>query len=243
MATYLATSTLGKFDLTVSTMAGGLPVYVAVDPQLAKGQVLSKLTESVAFYSSLYGPYPFTAVGAIVDSAKNLGYSLETQTKPLFPYVPNEATLAHELSHMWFGDSATLGRWPDMWLHEGFATWSEWIWSEYTGNKSAAQYFKQLYSTSAKDVAFWNPPAGDPGEPALLFNGTIYYRGAMTLEALREKVGEFSFSRIIRDWATQNRYGNVTTPQFIALAEKLSGQDLANFFDVWLYQPPKPTSW
>jgi aminopeptidase N len=45
MATYLATSTLGKFDLTVTTMAGGLPVYVAVDPQLAKGQVLSKLTE------------------------------------------------------------------------------------------------------------------------------------------------------------------------------------------------------
>ena len=45
MATYLATSTLGKFDLTVSTMANGLPVYIAVDPQLAKGQVLSKLTE------------------------------------------------------------------------------------------------------------------------------------------------------------------------------------------------------
>ena len=65
----------------------------------------------------------------------------------------------------------------------------------------------------------------------------------MTLQALREKVGDFTFSRIIRDWATQNRYGNVTTPQFIALAEQISGQDLAHFFDVWLYQPPKPTSW
>ena len=89
-------------------MAGGLPVYVAVDPQLAKGQVLSKLTESVEFYSSLYGPYPFNAVGAIVDSAKVVGYSLETQTKPNFPYVPDEATLVHEISHMWFGDSVTL---------------------------------------------------------------------------------------------------------------------------------------
>ena len=48
----------------------------------------------------------------------------------------------------------------------------------------------------------------------------------MTLQALREKVGEFTFSRIIRDWATQNRYGNVTTPQFIAHAEQISGQDL-----------------
>jgi aminopeptidase N len=243
MATYLATSTLGKFDLTVSTMAGGLPVYVAVDPQLAKGQVLSKLTESVAFYASLYGPYPFNAVGAIVDSAKVVGYSLETQTKPNFPYVPDEATLVHEISHMWFGDSVTLTQWPDMWLHEGFATWSEWIWSEYQGNKSAAQWFKQLYNNPAQDTLFWNPPPGNPGTPALLFNGTIYYRGAMTLEALREKVGEFSFSRIIRDWAAQNRYGNVTTPQFVALAQKISGLNLANFFDVWLYQEGKPTSW
>ena len=61
--------------------------------------------------------------------------------------------------------------------------------------------------------------------------------------ALREKVGEFSFSRIIRDWAAQNRYGNVTTPQFVALAQKISGLNLANFFDVWLYQEGKPTSW
>lgn len=243
MATYLATSTLGKFDLTVSTMTNGLPVYVAVDPQLAKGQVLSKLPESVDFYASLYGPYPFNAVGAIVDSAKVVGYSLETQTKPNFPYVPNEATLVHEISHMWFGDSVTLTQWPDMWLHEGFATWSEWIWSEYQGNKTAAQWFKQLYSTPAQDTRFWTPPAGNPGTPEFLFNGTIYYRGGMTLQALREKIGEFTFSRLIRDWATQNRYGNVTTPQFIALAEKLSGQDLAHFFDVWLYQPPKPTSW
>ena len=243
MSTYLSTSTLGKFDLSITSMANGLPVYVAVDPQLAKGQVLSKLVESVEFYSSLYGPYPFNAVGAIVDSAKVVGYSLETQTKPNFPYVPDEATLVHEISHMWFGDSVTLTEWPDIWLHEGFATWSEWIWSEKQGNKSAAQWFKQLYSTPAKDTAFWNPPPATPGTPAFLFNGTIYYRGGMTLQALREKVGEFTFSRIIRDWATQNRYGTVTTAQFIAHAERISGQSLGIFFDAWLYQEGKPTSW
>ena len=243
MATYLATADVGRFDLTVSSV-DGIPSYVAVDPQLAKGQVLSKLPDIVRFYSSIYGPYPFTAVGAIVDSAKNLGYSLETQTKPLFPYVPNEATLAHELSHMWFGDSATLGLWPDIWLHEGFATWSEWIWSEYTGNKSAAQYFKQLYSTPAKDLAFWNPPPGDPGDPALLFNGTIYYRGGMTLEALREKIGnDETFFRIMYAEAQENRFGTVTTPGFIDIAERESGLDLDAFFQSWLFTPGKPTSW
>ena len=242
MAPYLATATLGRFDLTIGT-AGGVPSYVAVDPQLSTGNVLRKLPEIIDFYSSIYGPYPFTAAGAIVDSAKVVGYSLETQTRPVFDRMPDETTLAHEQSHMWFGDSVTLTEWPDIWLHEGFATWSEWIWSEHEGNASAHQLFEHYYNTPPQDVRFWTPPPGDPGTPFYLFNGTIYVRGAMTLEALREKVGDLTFFQIMRTWAAQNRYGNVTTAQFIALAEQLSGMDLDNFFDVWLYQPVKPVSW
>jgi aminopeptidase N len=242
MAPYLATATLGVFDLTISQV-GDIPSYVAVDPTLSKGNVLRKLPEIVKFYSSIYGRYPFTAVGSIVDDAKIVGYSLETQTKPVYDRMPDEATLAHELSHMWFGDSVTLTQWPDIWLHEGFATWSEWIWSEYSGNKTAQKYFDNLYNTPAQDTAFWTPPPAVPGTPAFMFNGTIYYRGGMTLQALRQKVGDFAFFQIMRGWATQNRYGNVTTPQFISLAEQVSGMQLDHFFDVWLYQPEKPTSW
>ena len=243
MAPYLATATLGRFDLTQYQLPTGLPVYVAVDPKLSSAKVLDTLPDIIAFYSSIYGPYPFDAVGAIVDDAKNVGYSLETQTKPVFDRVPDEATLAHELSHMWYGDSVTLTRWPDIWLHEGFATWSEWIWSEHNGRRSAHQFFENLYNTPAQDTAFWTPPPGNPGTPENLFDGTIYDRGAMTLQALREKVGDTVFFRIMRGWASQHQYGNVTTAQFIALAERESGQDLGHFFDVWLYQDAKPTSW
>jgi aminopeptidase N len=76
-----------------------------------------------------------------------------------------------------------------------------------------------------------------------LFNGTIYYRGGMTLQALRVKIGDFAFFNVLRSWAAQHKYGNASTPQFIALAEQISGMDLDRFFDVWLYQPDKPTSW
>jgi aminopeptidase N len=242
MAPHLATATLGRFDLTVSQV-GSIPAYVAVDPTLPKGNVLRKLPEITEFYISIYGPYPFNAVGAVVDDAKEVGYSLETQTKPVFWHVPDEATLAHEISHMWYGDSVTLSQWPDIWLHEGFATWSEWIWSEHSGNKTAQKYFDNLYNTPAQNTAFWTPPPAIPGSPVFLFNGTIYDRGGMTLQALRQKVGDFAFFQVLRRWAAENRYGNVTTSEFIALSEQVSGMDLDHFFDVWLFQPEKPTSW
>jgi aminopeptidase N len=60
----------------------------------------------------------------------------------------------------------------------------------------------------------------------------------MTLQALREKVEDQAFFRILRDWAAEHRYGNVTTPQFIALAERDSGMRLQHFFDVWLPAGP-----
>jgi aminopeptidase N len=242
MAPYLATATLGRFDLTISNV-GSIPSYVAVDPTLPKGNVLRKLPEITEFYISIYGPYPFNAVGAIVDDAKQVGYSLETQTKPVFDRVPDEATVAHEISHMWFGDSVTLSQWPDIWLHEGFATWSEWIWSEHSGNKTAQKYFDNLYNTPAQNTVFWTPPPAIPGSPVFMFNGTIYLRGGMTLQALRQKIGDFAFFQILRRWAAENRYGNVTTPEFIALSEEVSGMELDTFFDVWLFRLEKPTSW
>ena len=242
MAPYLATSTIGKFDLTISTI-GTIKSYLAIDPQLSTGNVFRLMPEIVQFYESIYGTYPFAAVGGIADSAKNVGYSLETQTKPVYDRMPDELTVAHELSHMWYGDAITLTGWNEIWLHEGFATWSEWIWSEHKGNKTAQKYFDNLYNTPPQDTLFWTPPPGNPGSAAFVFNGTIYYRGGMTLQALRVKIGDFAFFTLMRRFVQENRYRNVTTPQFIALAEQISGKQLDTFFDVWLYQPAKPTSW
>ena len=65
----------------------------------------------------------------------------------------------------------------------------------------------------------------------------------MTLQALREKVGDVHFFDILRTWYADNKYGNVTTAEFIELAEGISGQDLDQFFQVWLFEEGKPTSW
>lgn len=242
MSTYLATATLGRFELTEYRI-DGIPTYVAVDPVFPYPEVLGKLPAVIRFFSEIYGPYPFAAAGAVVDNAPDIWWALETQTKPVFPGVPDEATFVHELAHQWFGDSVTLGDWPDIWLNEGFGMWSEWMWSEGQGGMTAHEHFQYWHAMPEINDWLWTPPPGDPGGPEDLFAWSVYLRGAMTLQALREKVGDDAFFRILRTWARDHRFGTVTTPQFIELAEHESGMDLDAFFQTWLYEPARPTEW
>ncbi|SCF13846.1 Peptidase family M1 [Micromonospora viridifaciens] len=244
MATYLATVTIGKFVVSESTTAGGVPVYTAVDPRLAKraAPMLAEIPDIVGFFSTVFGPYPFSSTGAVVDYAPEVGYALETQTRPVFCDVPSDAigTIAHELAHMWFGDSVSLTRWSDIWLNEGFATYAEWLWSEHTGGPTAQKLFERRYAPDKKP--FWDVLLADPGVLDM-FSYPPYDRGAMTLHALRVKVGDEVFFRILKEWARSYRFGNATSADFIRLAERESQQTLGPFFDAWLYRTGKPTSW
>lgn len=244
MAPYLTTITIGEFIVSEGRTPGGVPTYVAVDPSQVEAAtpVLAKLPQIVDFFTELYGPYPFENVGAIVDYAPEVGYALETQTKPVYSQAPSESTLAHEIAHQWFGNAVTLSTWPDIWLNEGFATFSEWIWSEQTGGVTAQETFEALLAEPA-DSALWTPPTAAITDPADMFSSPAYDRGAMTLQALRQKVGDETMRTLLRTWYSQNRNGNVTTAQFIALSEQITGVDLTEFFDIWLYTPGKPTAW
>jgi aminopeptidase N len=245
MATYLATVTTGKFDVSRSRV-NGIPSYVGVDPREAPGAMkpLSKMPAILRLFQPRFGAYPFGTTGAAVDHAPSVGYALETQSRPIYDTVPTDATVAHELAHQWFGDSVSLRRWHQIWLNEGFATWSEWLWQERAGGASFGERFNDLYRAHGpQDGNFWNPPPGRPGGPEHLFDDTIYVRGGMALEALRQEVGTGAFFRILGDWTRDHAYGNAGTRQFIDLAEADSGQDLEHFFQVWLYDRGKPRNW
>jgi aminopeptidase N len=245
MSTYLSTVTVGAFETSTGTTPAGIPYYLAVDPTAAAQSqvVLSKLPAIVDYFQSVYGTYPFSSAGAIVDPAKEVGYALETQTKPIFDRPPDELTLAHELAHQWYGDAVTLERWRDIWLNEGFAEFSSWLWSEHTGQASAQQFFDRWYAQPASHDYFWDPPPADPGDPAHIFAWSEYERGAMTLQALRVKLGDPTFFQIMRGWYGRHLYGNARVEDFTAYAQQVSGADLHHFFDVWLYQPGKPANW
>jgi aminopeptidase N len=241
MSPYLAVLDIGRGKLESGTVQGG-PSYTLLDPRLARGSrpVLAELPEIVRFESDLFGAYPFSSAGSIVDYAPQLGYALETQSRPIYPYVPDLTTVVHETAHQWFGDSVGLRRWPEIWLNEGFATWTEWYYAERHGRRSAHAIFDRLYRVPASNEEFWDPPSAHPGTPKHLFGPSVYIRGAMALQALRMKIGTKPMLRLLRRWAVEHRYGSGTIKEFIDLAEEVSERELDPFFQRWLYRPGKP---
>ena len=241
MAAYLATATVGDFRLEQYTAANGTPIIDAIDKSRQPGQYanLARTGEMLTFFEGLYGEYPFVSYGAIVDN-DSVSYALETQTRSFFSGQASLGTVAHELAHQWMGNQVSPGRWADIWLNEGWATYSEWMWTEHDGGQTAAARFNALMNSPSQ--AAWNTVLADPG-PFGLFDRPVYNRGAALLHALRVKVGDDVFFDIAKEWVARFGGGTATTADFIALAEEVSHQDLATFFDVWAYQPPKPTSW
>ncbi|HEX4816370.1 MAG TPA: M1 family metallopeptidase [Nonomuraea sp.] len=240
MVTYLATATLGTFILREGHTPGGIPNLAAADPRF-KGALDGLFTTSAEVtdhWATVFGPYPFGSTGGVVDDYA-AGYALENQTKPLYGgFGPDETIIAHELAHQWFGNSLSIARWKDLWLNEGFATYAEWLWAEHKGRKTAEAAFQEFHSRPADDP-IWSYPPGR-ARPDDLFNQSVYSRGAMTLHALRRAVGDQTFFALLRAWVADHRYGHVTTDQFIELAERMSGKQLDDLFDAWLFQPRKP---
>jgi aminopeptidase N len=251
MATYLATIDTGRWKVRNGRTPGGIPETVYVDPRLARRSpravrfFFNTTARATDYEATVFGPYPFGSTGAIADDARfqgiPLGFSLETQTKPVYSGVRDTLTIAHEVAHQWFGDSVSVATWRDIWLNEGFASFAEYLWLEHTGKRRAHKSFLLDYRLPAK-FSFWKVKIADPRRNRM-FYPAVYSRGAMTLQALREKIGDAKFFTLLRTWTATYRHANASTPQFIALAKQVSGEDLDAFFTTWLYTARKPKTW
>ena len=242
MATYLAFFAAGDFTIAQGRTRG-LPWVVAVSKRLPASEqrvsmrLMRRTPGIVADLERDLGPYPFSVTGGLTTSL-NAGFALENQTRPIYPSVGDYVPLVvHELAHQWFGDHVAVERWRDIWLNEGFATFMEWRWAERRGGRSAARTLRDAYRV--QQASFWDVTIGDPGADRI-FDGAVYDRGAMTLQALRQRVGEAVFWRIIRSWIREQGGGNAGSADFEALATRLSGQDLSGFFTAWLRTPDRP---
>ncbi len=151
-------------------------------------------------FQDLFGPYPFAEYTAVVTD-DDLEIPLEAQGISVFGANQvdgrrgSERLVAHELAHQWFGNSLTVGRWQDIWLHEGFACYAEWLWAERADGRPAGDAAGAAWSRLSglpQDLVL-----ADPG-PDLMFDDRLYKRGALTLHVLRCSVGDDRFFALLR---------------------------------------------
>jgi aminopeptidase N len=241
MASYLATVSIGRFRVVTGKSRRGVHLRSFVDPQMRARATAESVGGVVDFLARQFGAYPFTSSGIIVDDVP-VGYALEVQTRPVFPFDPGVGgVLAHELAHQWFGDFVSVSDWSDIWLNEGFATYTEWLWHARKHPGAPGRAFHALYVNNGPHTDFWDGVVAQPATAADLFDGNIVYlRGAMALQALRMTIGTKDFFALLHRWTHRLGDGNGTTAHFEALAEHVSGQDLDGLFEDWLHSSGRP---
>jgi len=245
MASYLATVVIGDLVFVedeAGTTRGNVPIRNVVPGPLALASPpeLELQGEMMAWFSEMLGPYPFDNYGIAV--VPDFGAALENQTLSLFSegFVTSpqfETVLVHELAHQWFGNHVSPGDWSDIWLNEGFATYMQTLWDERSVGRSAIDVEQHATRDSLAEIGW--PPPGSPSASDL-FHPSVYVTGALVLHALRIEIGDEAFFETLRTYV--QRFGGVTarTADFIAVAEDVSGVDLEDLFDGWLYGETLP---
>lgn len=241
MASELASIAIGRYTVTKSRL-GHLSNITAIGDSIdtvasRNARFNATTAQLVKWEASMYGRYPFSSTGGLIDNLA-VGYALEVQSRPVYDQVSSAIdadTMAHELGHQWFGDSLTPKHWSDIWLNEGFATYTEWLYQQKFNGIPVRKSFAATYAAT-KD---WSGTVADPGRDHI-FDDLVYDRGAMTLQALRMKIGSKLFFAVLRGWANAHRYGTVSSAEFVRFAERVSHRNLDALFRAWIYSAGKP---
>ena len=211
--------------------------------------IKNKIIPMMTHFSELFGEYPFEKNGfATLNNQFPWGGMEDQSLIHLCPNCWDENLVSHEFAHQWFGDLLSPATWSDVWLNEGFASYCEALWYEYTTGYTR---YKQQISTQAGYYFSGNPhwPIYNPEWSVVtpdintLYNYAItYVKGSCVLHMLRYVVGDSLFFEILNSYASDpiHKYDIVATADFNAKVNSVTGENYDWFFDQWVYSPDHP---
>ena len=245
VVTYLVAVSISQFTVYTDWYHYGdndsMPIVNHVYPELYDSAFadLAITPYAIGVYADIYGEYPF--INEKYGHAMWEAYSaMEHQTVTSTtgdPWGTSEPVVVHELSHHWWGDMITCESWQDIWLNEGFASYSEALYYEAKDGRQALHSYMATmnYDDSLSVYVYDTTQASD------VFNIVVYDKGAWVLHMLRHIVGDETYFNFLHHYYdSQYKWGSLTTAEFIDLVESFTGMDLDYFFDTWVYDVGRP---
>lgn len=239
IATYLIAISAAEYTTHNSVFNYGgysMPVnnYI-MDEDLQSASIIDKTVDMLHIFSDCYGLYPF-----IKEKYGHVRFGwrggMEHQTIASMGYF-SEEIIAHELSHQWFGDKVTCKNWSNIWLNEGFATFSTALYYQQKyGNEMYNSYIaaQMNYALNAKGSLF----VKDISTVDNIFDyNRTYAKGAVVVYMLRNILGDSLFFKTLNSYLNDSAlaYGSAATEDLERIAEEVSGKDLKYFFNEWVY--------
>lgn len=248
---YNVTFYLGKFESFQDILITGKDTlmlsYYVLPHNLDKAREHFIQTRDILrFFIDVFGDYPFERDGfALVESPYEgmehqsaIAYGNEYENNGyrnnLYDYI-----IVHEAAHEWWGNSVSAGDMADAWIHEGFATYAEYIFLEHRLGKG--EYFYELNENTHFIFNIWPMVQNRNVNENTFASNDIYNKGAMMLHCLRCNLNNDSlFFKILKDFAVFKRYQVVTTDDFISFVNQYTKRDYRPFFNKFLYDTSLP---
>jgi aminopeptidase N len=227
-------------------------IYYVLPESAEKAAVqFAQVPELISVYSRAFGPWPFpdSKIALVETNFWGMEHSTAVAYGSSFPawcreneahdpYARRNAQfdyiLIHEMAHEWWGNAVSADHWGNFWIHEGFGTYAEGVWLEFTeGHEVADAFFERKMRGMGKRGTVYR---GDHPESGDAYSGLIYSKGSAILHHLRHCVDDDSiWWKTLREFNLQHRYANASTDDFRTLLETNTERDWQTFFEEWFY--------
>jgi aminopeptidase N len=200
---------------------------------------IDKVVPMIELFSDLYSLYPFWQE-KYGHAITQMGGGMEHQTMSTMGGWSFNL-VAHELGHMWFGDNVTCATWSDIWINEGFATYSSYLaFRELQGSAAGNTFMVSTQNNvmSQPDGSVYVPPSqATPDNVWRIFNGRLSYdKGAAILHVLRHEINNDDlFFEVFQTFQEVFKDSTATGDDFRMVADQVTGMDFEQFFNQWYY--------